>query len=136
MNSSHRAYAPRSGCCLALCSSCFFIAYTNVASLVLTRQSSREKENAVRVALGASRARIIRLHVIEGLMLSCFAALPGACFGAVAIPLIRAFGPASVRGFAEVHLDLRVLVFCALLSVATGVLLSLGPAWLTTRRDP
>lgn len=112
------------------------IAYTNVASLVLTRQSSREKENAIRVAMGGSRARIIRLQLIESLILSCFAALPGICFAAAAIPLIRAFGPASIRGFAEVHLDLKVLVFCALLSVATGVLLSLGPAWLTTRRDP
>ncbi len=112
------------------------IACVNVASLLLARQSSRQKENAVRIALGAGRARILRLHLIESLVLSVFAAVPGVCLAAAAIPLIRAFGPAGIRGLTEVRLDPKVLVFCALLSAGTGVLLSLGPAWLSARRDP
>ena len=112
------------------------IACVNVASLLLGRQSMRQKENAVRVALGAGRARIIRLHLIESLVLSSFAALPGAGLAAAATPFIRAIGPASIRGLAEVHLDLKVLAVCAFLSASTGVFLSLGPAWLSARRGP
>jgi putative ABC transport system permease protein len=113
-----------------------FLACTNVASLMLARQSSREKENAVRLALGASRTRLIRLQLVESLVLSLLAALPGVGLAAAAIPVVRAFGPRDIRGFADVRLDPEVLVFCALLSVITGVLFGLGPAWLNARRDP
>ncbi len=112
-----------------------FIACTNVASLMLARQSLREKENAVRVALGASRTRLIRLQLVESLLLSLLAALPGVGLAAAAIPVVRAFGPTDIRGFADVRLDPSVLAFCALLSVITGVLFGLGPAWLNARRD-
>jgi predicted permease len=112
-----------------------FIACTNVASLMLARQSLREKENAVRVALGASRTRLIRLQLVESLLLSLLAALPGVGLAAAAIPVVRAFGPTDIRGFADVRLDPAVLAFCALLSVITGVLFGLGPAWLNARRD-
>jgi predicted permease len=113
-----------------------FLACTNVASLMLARQSSREKENAVRVALGASRRRLIRLQLVESLFLSILAALPGMGLAAAAIPVVRTLGPRDIRGFAELSLNPEVLAFCALLSVITGVLFGLGPAWLTARRDP
>jgi putative ABC transport system permease protein len=113
-----------------------FIACTNVASLMLARQSSREKENAVRVALGASRVRLIRLQLVESVVLSLLAALPGVGIAAAAIPVVRAFGPRDIRGFADLRLNPEVLAFCALLSVITGVLFGLGPAWLKARRDP
>src|ERR1700733_3957703 len=112
------------------------IACTNVASLVLARQSSKERENAVRLALGASRTRLVRLQLLESLILSLFAALPGVGLAAAAIPLVRAFGPTGIRGFANVHLDSGVVAFCALLSLITGVLFGLGPAWFNARRDP
>jgi putative ABC transport system permease protein len=112
------------------------IACTNVASLVLARQRSREKENAVRAALGASRARLIRLQLVESLILSLLAALPSVALAAAAIPVVRAFGPAGIRGFADVRLDPAALAFCALLSVITGALFGLGPAWLNAHRDP
>lgn len=113
-----------------------FIACTNVASLMLARQSSREKENAVRVALGASRTRLIRLQLVESLVLSLLAALPGVGLAAAVIPVVRAFGPRDVRGFVDLRLNPEVLAFCALLSVITGVLFGLGPAWLKAGRDP
>ncbi len=113
-----------------------FLACTNVASLVLARQSSREKEIGVRLALGATRARLIRLQLLESLILGVLAALPGIALAAAAIPIVRAFGPADIRGFADIRLDPAALAFCALISIVTGILFGLGPAWLNARRDP
>ncbi|HTF69262.1 MAG TPA: ABC transporter permease, partial [Edaphobacter sp.] len=112
------------------------IACTNVASLVLARQSSRERESAVRLALGASRARLIRLQLLECLLLSVFAALPGLGLAAAGIPILRSFGPTGIRGLAEVRLNPEVLTFCMLLSLITGVIFGLGPALINARRDP
>jgi predicted permease len=112
------------------------LACINVASLVLGRQSAREKEQAIRVALGASRARLLRLQVMESVVLALWAALPGLGLAAAIIPVLRAFGPTGIRGFAEVHLDPAVVGFCALLSLITGLLFGMGPAWLSARREP
>jgi putative ABC transport system permease protein len=112
------------------------IACTNVASLLLARQSSRERESAVRLALGASRARLMRLQLLECLLLSVFAALPGLGIAAAVIPILRAFGPTQIRGFADVHLNLEVLTFCVLLSLINGLIFGLGPAWINAHRDP
>jgi len=112
------------------------IACTNVASLVLARQSSKERENAVRLALGASRTRLVRLQLLESLILSVFAALPGLGIAAAAVPVLRAFGPTQIRGFADIRLSPEVLMFCVLLSLLTGVMFGIGPAWMNTSRDP
>jgi predicted permease len=112
------------------------IACTNVASLLLARQSSRDRESAVRLALGASRARLMRLQLLECLLLSVFAALPGLGIAAAVIPILRAFGPTQIRGFADVHLNPAVLTFCVLLSLITGLIFGLGPAWINAHRDP
>jgi len=112
------------------------IACANVATLLLARQSSRERESAIRVALGASRTNLIRLQMLECLLLSLFSALPGLVLAAVTIPVLRAFGPTEIRGFAEVHLDPVILIFCLLVSLLTGLVFGLGPSWINTRRDP
>jgi putative ABC transport system permease protein len=112
------------------------IACANVATLLLARQGSRERESAIRLALGASSAHLIRLQMLECLLLSLFSALPGLAIAAAAIPILRAFGPTEIRGFAEVHLDLAILTFCLLLSLLTGLVFGLGPSWINTRRDP
>jgi predicted permease len=112
------------------------IACTNVASLVLARQSSRERDSAVRLALGASRARLIRLQLLECLLLSLFAALTGLALAAAGIPILRAFGPTEIRGVADVRINLQILTFCLLLSLITGVIFGLGPAWINARRKP
>ncbi len=113
-----------------------FIACTNVASLMLARQSSREKENAVRLALGAAAHVLFAFNWSRAWLLSLLAALPGLGLAAAAIPVVRAFGPRDIRGFVDLRLNPEVLAFCALLSAITGVLFGLGPAWLKTRRDP
>jgi predicted permease len=112
------------------------IACTNVASLVLARQGSHDKEYAVRMALGASRARLLRLQLIESLVLCFIAALPGLALAAVAIALVRAYGSLGIRGLTEIHLDPEVLLFCLLLSLVTGLIFGLVPAWINVRRDP
>ena len=112
------------------------IACTNVASLVLARQSSRERDSAVRLALGASRVRLIRSQLLECILLSLFSALPGLALAAAGIPILRAFGPTEIRGFAEVRIDPEILTFCLLLSLITGVIFGIGPAWSNARRDP
>lgn len=112
------------------------IACANVATLLLARQGSRERESAIRVALGASRANLIRLQMLECLLLSLFSALPGLALAAAAIPVLRALGPTEIRGFVEVHLDLAILIFCMFVSLLTGLAFGLGPSWINTRRDP
>ncbi len=112
------------------------IACANVATLLLARQGSRERESAIRAALGASRANLIRLQMLECLLLSFFSALPGLVLAAAAIPVLRAFGPTEIRGFAEVHLDPAILIFCLLVSLLTGLVFGLGPSWINSRRDP
>jgi predicted permease len=112
------------------------IACANVATLLLARQGSRERESAIRVALGASRANLIRLQILECLLLSLFSALPGLALAAAAIPVLRASGLTEIRGFAEVHLDPAILIFCLLVSLLTGLVFGLGPSWVNSRRDP
>jgi len=112
------------------------IGCANVATLLLARQGSRERESAIRVALGASRANLIRLQMLECVLLSLFSALPGLALAAATIPVLRALGPTEIRGFAEVHIDLAILIFCLLVSLLTGVAFGLGPSWINTRREP
>jgi predicted permease len=112
------------------------IACANIAGLVLARQNSRERESAVRLALGASRARLIQLQLLECVILSVLAVLPGLALATAAMPLLRTFGPTEIRGFAGIHLDPAILLFCLLLSLLTGLLFGLGPAWINAHRDP
>jgi putative ABC transport system permease protein len=112
------------------------IGCANVATLLLARQSSRERECAVRTALGASRADLIRLQMLECLILSLFSALPGIALATAAIPVLRALGPTEIRGFGDIHLDPAILTFCLLVCLLTSLIFGLGPSWMNARRDP
>jgi predicted permease len=112
------------------------IGCANVASLLLARQSSRERESAIRTALGASRARLVRLQMLECLLLSLFSTLLGLALAAAAIPVLRSIGPTEIRGFGDVHLNPAILVFCLLVSLLTTLIFGLGPSWINARRDP
>ena len=115
------------------------IACANLANLILARMHGRAKELAVRTALGASRTRVVRQLVTEGMLLGIgggIAGLAAAFFGFRS--LTAAFG-ASLPRAAEVQIDARVLAFTAVVAIVTGVLASLVPALkLTGRRatDP
>ncbi|PYS71716.1 MAG: hypothetical protein DMF69_09450, partial [Acidobacteria bacterium] len=99
------------------------IACANVANLQLTRASSRRREVAIRMALGASRMRIVSQFLTESLLLSLVGGGVGLLSSSWAVRLLVAYGPPDVPRLHDVHLDVSVLVFTFALSTLTGVLL-------------
>jgi predicted permease len=111
------------------------IAATNVASLSLARGASRDREIAIRVALGASRARIVRQLVVESLMLTAAAGMLGLLLAAGGIRVILASKPVNLARLDEVSLDPHVLGWALFLCILTGILVGLAPARIAVRRE-
>jgi putative ABC transport system permease protein len=109
------------------------IACANVANLLLVRASIREKEIAIRAAMGAGRRRLIRQMLTESLVLAAAGGALGVALAYFAITPIQTLSAGSIPRAADIALDARVLGFAFLLSVATGVLFGLAPAWQASR---
>ena len=112
------------------------IACVNVASLMLGRASTRGREFAVRAALGASRGRVIRQLLTESLLLGIVAGAIGLVAAAFGLKAAIHALPAALPRADEVGLDFRVLAFTSLISVATGILFGLAPAWRVAKENP
>ena len=109
------------------------IACVNIANLLLARGSSRGRELAVRVALGAGRRRVIRQLLTESVVLAAFGGIAGVLLGIWAVDALVAIAPASAPRVSEITLDWRVLGFAALLTAVTGLLFGLAPALQSSR---
>ncbi|QSQ26779.1 ABC transporter permease [Pyxidicoccus parkwayensis] len=109
------------------------IACANLSNLLLARSVSREGEISVRLALGASRGRIIRQLLMESLVLALLGAGGGLLLAAWGLDLLVALGPRDIPRLAEVSLDGGVLAFTFILGLATSFLFGLVPALQTSR---
>jgi predicted permease len=104
------------------------IACVNIASLLLARAVSRERELAMRVALGAGRGRLARQCLTESAVLGLCGGLLGVLLAAIGIRPFVEFWPGSLPRAEEVHLDWRVLLFAIGVSLLSGLLFGIAPA--------
>ena len=104
------------------------IGCANVANLLLARSLARERELAVRSALGAAKGRLVRQLITESVLLATFGAAAGVVVAWVGVWSVRAFGPANVPRLREVSIDISMIGFAFGLAIVTGVLFGLVPA--------
>jgi predicted permease len=104
------------------------IACANVANLLLVRAEVRQRELALRAALGAGRGRIVRSLLVESLLLGVVGGALGVALAYAGLRLLTAFGPSSLPRLSEISLDWRTLAFTTVLSLSSSVLFGLMPA--------
>jgi len=111
------------------------IACTNIANLFLARVASRAGEFATRIALGAGRARILSQTLTETSVLAILGGTLGAVIAQYGTGLLAAHGPDDVRLLADTQLNLPVFLFATTVSLVTGIICGVFPAWQTYRKD-
>jgi predicted permease len=122
---------------LAVCCLVLLIACANIANLLLARGAARRSQTSIRLALGASRKRLIRQTLTESILLSLFGGAAGLAVAFLGVTLIvaLAFHGAHFVPIAATP-SLPVLAFAFAISLVTGAVFGTAPAWLATRADP
>ena len=111
------------------------IACVNVANLLLARAGSREKEIALRAAIGAKPSRLARQLLTESVLLGLAGGAVGLLLAAAGVAALQKFGPADLPRMKEIGIDWRVVVFTGLVSILTGVIFGLAPVMGSVRAD-
>ncbi|MBI3447350.1 MAG: ABC transporter permease [Acidobacteria bacterium] len=112
------------------------IACGNVANLVLGRAASRQREMAVRAAMGATRGRVFRQLLTESLVLGAIGGALGLVLAYWGVSALRAWIPSSIPRVEEVRVDGMVLFFTVAVSLVTGVVFGVAPAWKISGTEP
>jgi predicted permease len=112
------------------------IACTNVANLMLARGIAREREIAIRMALGAGRMRLIRQLLTESSLLALLAGAAGLLIATAGIKALISFSPPNIPNLESVGIDARVLAFTTGVSLLTGLLFGLAPALKISQSHP
>jgi predicted permease len=111
------------------------IACANVANLLLTRAAGRQKEIAIRTALGANASRIVRQLLTESLVLAGMGGVAGLLVARLALAVVRTMNPGNIPRLDEIEIRGPVLAFTFGVSVMTGILFGMAPAWRAVRTD-
>jgi putative ABC transport system permease protein len=111
------------------------IACTNFASLLMVRALAGRQELVIRAALGAGRGRLIRKTLTESTLLSVLGGAAGLLFAQWGTNMLLALRPEKLARLSGIHMDTRVLLFVLVVSVLTGIVFGMAPAWIVARAD-
>lgn len=109
------------------------IACANVANLTLARAATRRREMAIRAVMGAGRTRVMRQLLTESLLLATLGGLAGALLARWGVALIKAGAALNIPRLNETRIDLRALGFTLIVSLLTGLIFGLAPAWQASK---
>ncbi|MBL8962142.1 MAG: ABC transporter permease [Gemmatimonadetes bacterium] len=137
LSSVRTTYAQALWALMAMVAVVLLIACANIANLMLVRAEVRQRELAVRIALGAGRRRVVRQLFTEGLVLAGLGATLGTLLAVqLSHAMVRWLSTPRNPVVLDLTVDARVLAFTVLVAVATALLFSLAPAWRAVRVDP